>query len=406
MIFVGNDWSTAHHDVEVQDETGRRLARARFPEGVEGLAGFHALVAEHAAEPGEVVIGIETDRGLWVQALVASGYQVHAINPLAASRYRERHTPSGAKSDAGDAAMLASIVRVDRQHHRLVAGDSALAEGIKVIARAQQNLIWSRQREIRRLRALLRDFYPAANLAFDDLASSDALAVLACAPSPTAAAKLTVKRVAGALRAGGRKRSADTKAAEILAALKTDQLHAPPELETASAAVVAALVGVLQAMSDQLDGLDATLADHFDKHPDAELLRSLPGLGAVLSARMLAEFGDDPNRYADAKARRNYAGTSPITKASGRSHHVQARIARNRRLADACHWWAFNALNTSPGARAYYDDRRARGQTHNQASRAVANRLVGILHGCLTHRQPYDETRAWPAHAAIEEAAA
>lgn len=406
MIFVGNDWSTAHHDVEVQDETGRRLARARFPEGVEGLAGFHALVAEHASEPSEVVIGIETDRGLWVQALVASGYQVHAINPLAASRYRERHTPSGAKSDAGDAAMLASIVRVDRQHHRQVAGDTALAEGIKVIARAQQNLIWSRQREIRRLRALLRDFYPAANLAFDDLTSSDALAVLACAPSPTTATKLTPKRTAAVLRAGGRKRSAEAKATEILAALQTQQLQAPAEIETASAAVVAALVGVLQAMSDQLEGLDAALADHFDKHPDAELLRSLPGLGAVLSARMLAEFGDDPNRYTDAKARRNYAGTSPITKASGRSHHVQARIARNRRLADACHWWAFNALNTSPGARAYYDDRRARGQTHNQASRAVANRLVGILHGCLTHRQPYDEARAWPAHTALEEAAA
>lgn len=395
MIFVGNDWSTAHHDVEVQDETGRRLARARFPEGVAGLAGFHALVAGHAGDPGEVVIGIETDRGLWVQALVVAGYEVHAINPFAASRYRDRHTPSGAKSDPGDAAMLASIVRTDRHHHRQVAGDSALAEGVKVLARAQQNLIWSRQREVRRLRAVLRDFYPAANMAFDDLTSGDALAVLARAPSPAAAAALTIKRTATALRAGGRQRGADAKAAEIVTALGSEQLRAPAEIEEASAAVVAALVGVLQAMSAQLAGLDTALAAHFDQHPDAELLRSLPGLGAVLGARMLAEFGDDPNRYTDAKARRNYAGTSPITRASGRSHHVQARVARNKRLADACHWWAFNALNTSPGARAYYDQRRARGQTHNQANRAVANRLVGILHGCLRTREHYDENRAW-----------
>ena len=403
MIFVGNDWSAAHHDVEVQDETGRRLGRARFPEGVVGLAGFHALVAEHATDPGEVAIGIETDRGLWVQALVASGYQVHAINPLAASRYRERHTPSGAKSDAGDAAMLASIVRVDRHHHRQVAGDSALAEGIKVVARAQQNLIWSRQREVRRLRALLRDFYPAANLAFDDLTSSDALAVLACAPSPAAAGKLTVKKTVAVLRAGGRQRGADAKAAEIVTTLRSEQLGAPAEIAAASAAVVAALVGVIGAMSDQLDGLDAALAQHFGAHPDAELLRSLPGLGPVLGARMLAEFGDDPHRYATAKARRNYAGTSPITRASGRSYHVQARIARNHRLADACHWWAFNALNTSPGARAYYDHRRAKGHSHNQATRAVANRLVGILHGCLRARQPYDEARAWATTPALEQ---
>jgi len=396
MIFVGDDWSEVHHDIELQDDAGERLARVRLPEGVAGIAAFHELVAGHALSPGEVVVGIETDRGLWVQALVAAGYQVYAINPFAASRYRERRSPSGAKSDPGDAAMLASIVRTDRRHHRLVAGDSALAEGIKVLARAQQNLIWSRQREARRLRALLREFYPAAITAFEDLTSSDALAVLAIAPSPPAAARLTTKRTAAAMRAGGRQRNAQVKAAETLTVLHTDELHAPAEFVDASAAVVRALIGVLTAMSDQLESLDAALADHFEQHPDAEILRSLPGLGVVLGARVLAEFGDDPTRYADARARRNYAGTSPITRASGTRHTVLARIARNRRLAAACHWWAFNALHTSPGARAFYDDRRARGQNHNQATRALANRLVGILHGCLHHRQPYAEQRAWP----------
>ena len=123
----------------------------------------------------------------------------------------------------------------------------------------------------------------------------------------------------------------------------------------------------------------------------------------ILGARVLAEFGDDPNRYADAKSRKNYAGTSPITKASGLRRVVLARYARNRRLADACYLWAFAALTASPGARTFYDQRKAAGDTHHRALRALANRLVGLLHGCLRHNTPYDEHTAW-AHRQTEAA--
>jgi hypothetical protein len=126
-------------------------------------------------------------------------------------------------------------------------------------------------------------------------------------------------------------------------------------------------------------------------------VRSLPGLGVVLGARVVAEFGDDPTRYANPKARKNYAGTAPITRASGKRQVVVARLARNRRLADACYLWAFSALTASPGARACYDRLRAAGTTHQQALRALANRLVGVLHGCLRHRTTYNELQAWPA---------
>ena len=119
----------------------------------------------------------------------------------------------------------------------------------------------------------------------------------------------------------------------------------------------------------------------------------------VLGARALGEFGDDPNRYADAKSRKNSAGTSPITRASGKQRVVLARYARNRHLADLCRMWAFAAITASPGARAFYDERRAAGDTHNRALRALANRLVGILHGCLRHGTTYDEHTAW-AHRA------
>ena len=165
MLFLGNDWAEAHHDVELVDESGRRLARRRLPEGVAGLAALHALVADHLdedAEPDQVVVGIETDRGPWVQALIAAGYTVYAINPRQVARYRERHGTAGAKSDPGDAHVLAELVRLDRAHHRPVAGDSALAEHVKVLTRTHQSLIWSRQRQTNALRSMLREFYPAA----------------------------------------------------------------------------------------------------------------------------------------------------------------------------------------------------------------------------------------------------
>jgi transposase len=155
------------------------------------------------------------------------------------------------------------------------------------------------------------------------------------------------------------------------------------------------LVAVIGEMQAQIDRLEIELADRFEQHPDAKIIRSLPGLGMTLGARALAEFGDDPNRNADAKSRKNYSGMSPITRASGKHHVVLARYARNKRLADACYQWAFATLTASPGARAYYDQRRAAGDTHHRALRALGNRLVGILHGCLRHGTSYDEHTAW-----------
>jgi transposase len=145
----------------------------------------------------------------------------------------------------------------------------------------------------------------------------------------------------------------------------------------------------------QIDELETQLADRFEQHPDAKIIRSLPGLGMILGARVLAEFGDDPNRYVDAKSRKNYAGTSPITRTSGKHRAVLARFVRNRRLADACHQWAFATLTVSPGARAFYDQRRAAGDGHHKALRALSNRLVGLLHGCLRHQTIYNEHTAW-----------
>jgi transposase len=395
MVFVGHDWAEAHHDVHVEDEQGKRLAKARLPEGVEGVARFHELVAPFVEEASEVVIATETDRGLFIGALVAAGYTVLAVNPMSTSRYRERHSTSGAKSDPGDARVLAELARTDRHNHRPVAGDSDLAEVVKVLARAHQGLVWSRQRQLNQLRSTLREFYPAALAAFDELGSADALAILAIAPTPTLGRRLSQSKIAAALRRGGRQRRVEERAVEIQAVLRAPQLEAPTIIADAMGTSAKALVAVIVELATQIANLEAELADRFEQHPDAKIIRSLPGLGMILGARVLGEFGDDPNRYADTKSRKNYAGTSPITKASGTRRVVLARYARNRRLADACYLWAFATLTASPGARTFYDQRRAAGDTHNRALRALANRLVGILHGCLRHHTPYDEHTAW-----------
>lgn len=396
MLFVGDDWAEAHHDIEVHDQHGRSLARRRLPEGLEGLAHLHGLLAEWAEDPTEVVVGIETDRGLWVSALVGAGYQVYAVNPKAVHRYRERHVLSGAKSDAGDAKVLADLVRTDRHNHRPIAGDSTLAEAVKVLARAHQRLVWARQRQLNVLRSALREFYPAALVAFGtDLASPDALALLQRAPTPAQGRTLSLATIAATLRRGGRRRGIQIRARQLQAALRSPQPEPSEVLAGAFAATVAAGVAVVAEMSRQLTTLQGELARAFASHPDARIIRSQPGLGVVLGARILGEFGDDPDRYHNANARRCYAGTAPITKASGTKRVVLARFVRNRHLADACYLWAFCALTHSPGARACYDAHRAKGNSHDQALRALANKLVGILDGCLRSRSLYDEATAW-----------
>jgi len=267
-------------------------------------------------------------------------------------------------------------------------------------------MIWSRTRQSNFLRSTLREFYPAALVAFDDLTSGDALEVLKVATTPTLGAGLSRSKIAAALKRGSRQRRIDHRAEEIQEALRAPQLLGSALVATAMGSSVSATVAVIATMNAQIVELAQELSTHFEQHPDAEVVRSLPGLGTILSARVLGEFGDEPNRYATAKCRKNYAGTSPITRASGTKRIVLARYDRNKRLADAIYLWAFTSLPASPGARAFYDYRRAAGDTHHAALRHVGNRLVGILHGCLVSHSAYDENTAWGHRAELELARA
>jgi hypothetical protein len=409
VLFVGDDWAEDHHDIEIVDRDGRRLIRARLPEGMEGITRLHALVTEHAPASwaelapeqaaGNVVVGIETDRGPWVAALRAAGYLVFAINPLSAARYRQRHPTSGAKSDVGDAHVLAEIVRLDREHHRPVAGDSDLVDAIKLVARAHQTAVWERTRHVLRMRSTLLEYFPAAVAAFPDLAGPDTLSLLRRAPNPDRAARLTRGQLVAALRAA-RRHHVEAKADVLLAVLRAPALrqtsHHPGRVrgrrDRASR--------LITALNEQIKQLGQVMDEHFGRHPAADIYLSQPGLGVVLAARTLGEFGDDTGRFVNARARKNYSGQSPITRASGKKSVVLARYATNRRLGAALHLQAFAALGASPGARAYYDALRGRNIGHHAALHQLANRLVGILHGCLKTNTLYNEDTAWQHHRA------
>ncbi len=401
-LYCGIDWATAHHDIAVVDDDGRVVARARVSNDAVGFAALLTLLAEagdSAADP--IPVGIETDRGLWVAALRETGRVIYPINPLAASRYRARYAVSGAKSDATDAVLLANIVRTDAAAHRLLPADTEAAQAIRVLARAQQDAVWARQQIGNQIRDLLKDFYPAALVAFAELpdgglARRDARTILAAAPTPAQAAKLTPARLRRLLIKAGRQRHLDRDVQRLRDIFTDTYLHQPPAVENAMGIHLAALLGQFEAACTAAEELAEAAIAHFEQHPDAEIITSFPGLGMLAGARVLAEIGDDRSRFADARGLKAFAGSAPITRASGKKTVVLHRHIKNRRLAAVGPIWALGSLRASPGARRHYDARRAAGDWNHQAQRHLFNKFLGQLHHCLQTGLLYDEHLAFP----------
>lgn len=397
QITCGIDWAEQHHDVAVLDADGSVLARARIDTGATGFTRLMALLAEHVKDADQlatVPIAIETDKNLLVVALQAAGMTVFAVNPLAVARYRERHGQSGKKSDPGDAFVLADLLRTDRHQHRPLPAVSDHASAIKTLARQHQDAIWALNQTVSRLRSLLLEFYPQALRAFPNLKHKAALAVLGAAPTPEAGLRLTARRLTTVLHRC-RRRNDPSLAERVLTELHTPALRQPTAVEAGYGVTAQTLIAIVVAMQAAVEELEQALAVEFDRHPLATILRSAPGLGPALAARVLAEIGDDPARFTTAAGLRAFAGTAPVTRASGRSRYVKARKVRNKRLGDACHWWAFVTITKSAGARAHYDRRRAAGDHHNAALRNLANKLIGRLWWCLQHHETWNETTAW-----------
>jgi transposase len=401
-LFCGIDWATDHHDVAVVDEGGHVVARGRVGNDAAGLAQLLTLLAE-AGDTREhpIPVAIETDRGLWVAVLRETGRVIYPINPLAASRYRARYAVSGAKSDATDALLLANIVRTDAAAHRPLAADTELAQAIRVLARAQQDAVWARQQIGNQIRDLLKDFYPGALVAFAELpggglARADARAILAAAPTPAQAAKLTPARLRRLLINAGRRRCIDRDVERLRAVFTDTYLRQPPVVENAMGIHLATLLRQFEAACAAAEELAEAAIAHFDQHPDAAIITSFPGLGSLTGARVLAEIGDDRSRFTDARGLKAFAGSAPITRASGKKTVVTHRHIKNRRLTAVGSIWAIASLRGSPGARRHFDARRATGDWNRQAQRHLFNKFLGQLHHCLQTGQLYNEHRAFP----------
>ncbi|MCC3771968.1 IS110 family transposase [Streptomyces sp. UNOC14_S4] len=407
LIYCGIDWAERTHDVALVDDSGQLLAKRHITDDAAGYRILLDLLAEYGdTEATPIPVAIETSRGLLVAVLRTGKRQVFAINPMAASRYRDRHSVSRKKSDPGDALVLANILRTDMHAHRPLPGDSDLARAIAVLARAQQDSTWNRQQLSNQLRSLLREYYPSALAAFEPwrngLCRPEARELLKAAPTPARAARLTRPQIAAALKRAGRQRGIDAEAERLREVFRADWAHQPPLVEDALGQQMLALLTQLNAACTAADDLAKAVHEAFPQHPDAEVITSFPGLGVQLGARVLAEIGDDRTRFADARGLKAYAGASPITRASGKKSSITRRWVKNDRLNHAGYLWAFASLRASPGAMAHYRRRRDdHGDWHAAAQRNLFNRMLGQLYHCLKNGVLFDEQTAFPTELAI-----
>ncbi|MFI6448896.1 IS110 family transposase [Kitasatospora sp. NPDC050543] len=407
MIYCGIDWAEKTHDVALVDDSGQLLAKRHITDDTAGYRILLDLLVEYGdTEESPVPVAIETSRGLLVAVLRTGKRQVFAINPMAAARYRDRHSVSRKKSDPGDALVLANILRTDMHAHRPLPQDSDLGRAVAVLARAQQDATWNRQQISNQLRSLLREYYPSALAAFDPwrngLCRREAHELLKAAPTPAKAARLTRTQLQAALKRAGRQRGIDAEAERLREAFRADWAHQPPLVEDALGKQTLALLFQLEAACTAADDLAKAVEETFPQHPDAEIILSFPGLGTQLGARVLAEIGDDRKRFANARGLKAYAGASPITRASGKKSSITRRWVKNDRLNHAGYLWAFAAITASPGAKTHYRRRRDdHGDWHAAAQRNLFNRMLGQLYHCLQSDTLFDEHTAYPTELAV-----
>ncbi|MEV0169172.1 IS110 family transposase [Nonomuraea fuscirosea] len=404
-FFCGIDWSEGWNDVAVIDAQGAVVAQARILETPEGhkqvLSLLSGLSTSQRHSRRQVPIAIETGRSLLVAALLKARQPVIAINPTIVANYRGRVSPAKKrKSDRSDAQLLANIIRTDGHLHRPLPAHSEQLLALTELSRAHSHAVRQQQYYLRRLRSQLRVFYPAALQAWASLPKKilrpEARAMLHVAPTPAQAAKLKHRQIADTLAAAGRTRLIADEADRLRELFRQPQLRQRPAVEEAMGTAMLSTLACLDRADRLAATLEAEATEAFMAHPQAKIYCSFPGVGPVLGVRLLAEIGDDPNRFISGRGLRAYAGVAPLTWSSGGSRSVTHRKIANKRLKVTCHLWAFASLTRSPGARAHYDRRREVGDRYAAALRNLSGRLLSCLHHCLAHDLLYQEEAAFP----------
>lgn len=410
MWFVGIDWADQHHDVVVLDEHGQQVASlhvAHTAEGVGRLTAFlRQLSAQGQAEPAgqaepcvdQLACLVETTHGLLITALLEAGLRVCPVNPKTVDRLRP---PSGVKTDQLDALLLARKGRSDWPHLRVLRPDSPLIQELKALTRDLQGLIGEQTRLVNQLTACLKAYYPAALACFDGLTRQVALAFLQAFPCPQVAAAASEEQLRQLLREAHYPQPA-RKAAALAQRLNAPHLAATPAVARAKTRLMLALVAQLQALCAHIASYDRAIHEVFAQHADSAVFASLPGAGRRLAPRLLAEWGDDRERYGSAAAVQALAGTAPVVVQSGQSRRVRRRRACVNAFRQALYHFARESVLGEEWARASYTRRRQRGNSAAMALRALAQQWVRILYALWVKREPYDATvftRAQQAHA-------
>ncbi|MCA4761697.1 IS110 family transposase [Mycobacterium avium subsp. hominissuis] len=388
IIYVGLDWAAAAHAVCVLSAVGKVLAQFMIDHTAEGIAMLIRRLAKYG-DPTQIHIGIERPNGRLVDLLLEAGHPVIPVSPNAIKTWRDGEVISGAKSDAGDALVIAEYLRL--RHHRLhpVAPYSAQTKALRTVVRTRDDIVAMRVSATNQLSALLDDHWPGAKAIFADIESPISLAFLRQYPTAGSTSRLGEKRLAAFLAKHGY--SGRRPASELLGRLRaTPAGTTDPTLSVAVADAVGALVTVLEALNSAAKTLDRSVIARLGKHPDAEIFTSLPRSGQINAAQVLAEWGDSRAAYDGPDAVAALAGATPVTKASGKQHAVHFRWACNKRFRRALTTFADNSRHQSPWAADIYARARARGHDHPHAVRILARAWIRVIYRCWHDHRPYD----------------
>jgi transposase len=387
--FAGIDWGGQHHQLCIVDRAGQRVAQVRVSHDVAGLAELDRQMRQFA---GTVPVAIERSEGLLVERLQERGYLVFPVSPRIAARARERYRVAPVKDDRFDAFVLADTLRHEHAHWRPLTIPSPLLAEIKALTRDRERLLETQQATEHQLRMILEAYHPAAVRLFSSVDRQITLSFVTDYPTPAIASRVKTARMAGFL---SRHHYTGRVPAQVLAErMRASLLTASPGTVSGKSFSAQAFARLLSQLNTQLAEYDDAIAAAVAEHPDAPIFASFPGVGPTLTAVLLAEIGEDRNRYPTSAILLAEAGLAPVTRSSGRSSSVRFRYAANRHLREAAMWWAFNSLKESPwAANAFRQARDQRGQRYHRALRGLSARWMQILWRCWTDSTPYD-----PAH--------
>ena len=386
--FAGLDWGSVEHAVCVVDEQGARVAQLDVQHTAEGLQKLLAQLAR-IAPPEALPIAIERPTGLIVDTLLEAGHPIVPIHPNALKACRPRYRAAGGKSDPGDAYILGDVLRTDGHRFRALRPASDEVRALRALVRTRDDLVAERVAVANQLRSLLDTFWPGAGAIFADVDSPIALAFLERYPTPNSARRLGEKRLAAFLAA--HRYSGRRAPTELLKRLRAAPTGLAGEVEEeVKGELVKALVAVLRTLLERINVLTSRIEHDVAQTAAGQVMMSFPRAGKLNAAQIVAELGEDPERFQTEQQLAAEAGVAPVTRASGKSRVVVFRYACNKRLRLAITTWAGNSRFESPWAKHIYAQARARGCDHPHAVRILARAWVRVLWRCWRDATPYE----------------